>query len=167
MKCKKIAGAACSALLLLLLNAFVNSYQATAMLRHGAQTDKESSKPAPTFSEADAARLMDAVQQALQADNQRGFLKLFDSARMPNYPAFRDQIAEFFEKYDAFRFRYHVKQASFEDGVGVVLADAELEVTPAGAYVPNVRKSAQLRIVSAWDGKAWKIVDWSPRDFLN
>jgi hypothetical protein len=165
MACVKIAAVICSALLLAPVSAFAINGLPDTKPEHGHQ--KNSTNSVPTFSDADAAHLMDGIQQAFQADNQRVFLKLVDSARMPNYPAFRDQISEFFEKYEAFRFRYHMKQASFEDGVGVVLADAELEMTPAGAYVPNLRKSAQLRIVCAWNGKAWKIVDWSPRDFLN
>ena len=130
------------------------------------KTEDQKSTPR-VFSEADAARLLAGVQAALEGNSQRGFLKLFDSRRMPNYGAFQDQVAEFFEKYEAFRVRYHITQASSEDGSGVALADLELEATPAGAYVPNVRKTAQLRLVTAWDGKAWKIVDWAPRTILN
>ena len=40
---------------------------------------------AAVFSEADGARLLAEVQQALESNNQRRFLKLFDSRRMPNY----------------------------------------------------------------------------------
>jgi len=130
------------------------------------KTEAQKSTPA-VFSEAAAASLLAEVQQALEGNNQRRFLRLFDSRRMPNYAAFQDQMAEFFEKYEAFRVRYHITQTSTEDGSGVVLADLELEATPAGAYVPNVRKTAQLRLVTAWDGKAWKIVDWAPRSVLN
>jgi len=86
---------------------------------------------------------------------------------MPNYAAFKDQVAEFFEKYEAFRVRYHITQTSTEGGLGVVLADLELEAAPVGADVPNVRKTAQLRLVTAWDGKRWRIVDWAPRSVLN
>jgi hypothetical protein len=132
------------------------------------QQKTEDQKSTPhVFSEADAARLLAEVQGALESNNQRRFLKLFDAHRMPNYAAFQDQVAEFFEKYEAFRVRYHITQTSSEDGLGVVLADLELEATPAGAYVPNVRKTAQLRLVTAWDGKAWKTVDWAPRSVLN
>ena len=130
------------------------------------KTEAQKSTPA-VLSEADGARLLAEVQQALESNNQRRFLKLFDSRRMPNYAAFQDQVAEFFEKYEAFRVRYHITQTSTEGGSGVVLADLELEATPAGAYVPNVRNTAQLRLVTAWDGKAWKIVDWAPRSVLN
>jgi hypothetical protein len=163
---KKEVGCACSrlVLVLLLMAAFLRVAAANAQ-----QNDKSSAvqKTTPTFSEVDAGRLLAHLQQSLEADNQRGLLKLFDSRRMPNYAAFQDQVAEFFEKYEAFRLRYHLTQASSEDAVGIVLADVELELTPAGANVPTVRKTAQLRLVTAWDGKAWKILDWSPRSVLN
>jgi hypothetical protein len=130
------------------------------------QPSKEHKSAAPVFSEADAARVLAELQQALEANDQRAFLKLFDGSKMPNYPAFKDQVTEFFEKYESFRLRYHITQTSAEGGLGIVLADLELEATPAGAPVP-VRRSTQLRLVTAWDGKQWKIVDWAPRSILN
>lgn len=131
------------------------------------QRAKEPNSAAPAFSEADAARLLAEVQQALEGNNQRRFLQLFDAGRMPNYAAFQDQVAEFFEKYESFRVRYHITQTSAEGELGLVLADFELEATPTGAYVPNVRKHAQLRLVTAWDGKRWRVVDWRPGSILN
>ena len=167
--CKNVAGRAIAHwILALFLVATLPGDGATAAQRDDKGPQKaEVQKSAPSFSEADAARLLTEVQEALEGDSQRGFLKLFDGRRMPNYAAFQDQVAEFFEKYEAFRFRYHVTQASSEHAVGIALADVEVELTPAGANVPNVRKAAQLRLVTAWDGKAWKILDWSPRSILN
>ena len=130
------------------------------------QPSKERKSAAPVFSEADAARLLADLQQALEGNDQRRFLKLFDASKMPDYAGFQDQVSEFFEKYESFRMRYHITQTSAEGSLGIVLADLELEATPAGAPVP-VRRSTQLRLVTAWDGKQWKIVDWAPRSVLN
>ena len=130
------------------------------------QTSQEQKSAAPAFSEADAAQLLAELQQALEGNNQRRFLKLFDPGKMPSYASFQDQVTEFFEKYESFRMRYHITQTSSEGELGVVLADLELEATPAGANVP-VRKNGQLRLVTAWDGKQWKIIDWAPRSILN
>lgn len=154
-------------LVLLLIAASPRVAAPNAQRSGNASQKVEVQKSEPVFSAADAARLLVEIQRALEGDNQRGFLKLFDARRMPYYAAFQDQMAEFFEKYESFRFRYHLTEASSEDKVGIVLADAELELTPASANVPSVRRNAQLRLVTAWDGKAWKIVDWSPRDILN
>jgi hypothetical protein len=130
------------------------------------QPSKQQKSAAPVFSEADAARLLAELQQMLESDNQRRFLKLFDAGKMPNYASFLDQVTEFFDKYESFRMRYHINQISSEKELGIVLSEVELEATPAGASVP-VRRSAQLRLVTAWDGKQWKIVDWAPRSILN
>ena len=129
------------------------------------QPGKAQKSATPVFSEADAARLLAELQQAVEGSNRRAFLRLLDAGKMPNYATFQDQVTEFFEKYESFRMHYHVTQASAEGSLGVVLADVELETTPAGAPVP-VRRSSQLRLLAAWDGKQWKIVDLSPRTWL-
>lgn len=118
------------------------------------------------FSPADAAHLLDAFAQALESSNQRRFLKLFDPSRMPGYAVFRDQVTECFDRYEGFRVRYHITEVSMEKEVGVILTDFELEATFSRAELPNVRKNAQLRLVTAWDGKQWKIIDLAPRGIL-
>jgi hypothetical protein len=119
----------------------------------------------PAFSDADAVRLLDSLAQSLAAFDQRGFLRLFDAARMPDYPVFRDQVAEFFAKYETFRARYHLTEADVQGELRVVLADFQLEAIPVGADTA-VRKNVQLRLIAAWDGKRWRIVDLTPRSAL-
>jgi hypothetical protein len=130
------------------------------------QPGKEGKSVAPVFSDADAARLLADLQQALEGNDQRRFLKLFDARRMPNYASFQDQVTEFFGKYESFRMRYHITQIFAEADLGIVLTELELEATPAGASVPD-RRNIQLRLVTAWDGKRWKVVDWRPRSVLS
>lgn len=153
-------------LVLLGVSMVLNASPSDATMADKQQPKTVAPKSAPEFSEADAARLIAAIQHALESDNQNRFLKLFDASKMANFATFRGEVAEFFENYEAFRFRYHLTETSREDEVGIVLADVEMELTPSGAYVPNVRRNAQLRLVAAWDGKAWKIVDWSPLAIL-
>ncbi len=133
---------------------------------------KEESKTTPPaakqlFAEADAARLMDGLRAALEANSQRRLLRLFDAARMPNYATFRDQVTEFFENYQAFQVHYHITEVSTEGENNVVVADLEIEATPSNANVPNVRRKTQLHLLVAWDGKQWKIVDLAPREFFS
>ncbi|HVO79704.1 MAG TPA: hypothetical protein VMT28_03175 [Terriglobales bacterium] len=115
------------------------------------------------FTDADAAGVLDRLRQALESYNQRRLLQLFDAGKMPNYPAFRDQVAQFFDKYEAFQVQYRITQVSAEEHVGVAMVDFRLEATPAREASPNVRRNTQLRLVLAWDGKQWKIVDLAPR----
>jgi hypothetical protein len=86
---------------------------------------------------------------------------------MPDYPAFRDQVAQFFDKYEAFRVQYRITQVSDEEHVGVVLVDFQVEATPNEEISPNVRRRVQLRLVLAWEEKQWKIVDFAPRGLFD
>src|SRR2546428_13707222 len=99
---------------------------------------------AANFSEADAARVFDGLRQALESNSERRLLKLSDAARMPDYPAFRDQVAQFFDEYEAFQVRYHIAQVSSEGRVGVATADFEVEATPSRGASPNVRRNVHV-----------------------
>lgn len=123
-------------------------------------------KEVPTFADADAARVMDALRQALESGSRGRFLKLFDARRMPGYAAFRDQVAEFFERYVSFQVQYHLTQITMDRDLGGLMADVVIDALPADRVTPNVRRNAQLRLVLAWDGKWWRIADWSPRSLL-
>jgi hypothetical protein len=125
-----------------------------------AQKTSPPAAKAPSFSESDAADALSRMRLALEGYDKSAFLKLFDPARMANYPAFRDQISQFFDKYQSFVVSYQLQQVSTEDAAGIVLSNFSLEAT--GATVANLRRNFQLRLVMAWDGKQWKIVDIAP-----
>jgi hypothetical protein len=113
----------------------------------------------PAFSESDAADVLSRMRLALEAYDNSAFLKLFDPARMADYPSFRDQISQFFDKYQSFVVSYQLQQVSTQDAAGIVLGNFSLEATGSG---PNLRRNVQLRLVMGWDGKQWKIIDLAP-----
>jgi hypothetical protein len=130
------------------------------------ETKKDGGAPArPEFAEADAARMLDAMRQALESNSRSRFLKLFDAARMPGYAAFRDEVVEFFETYNSMRMNYQIIQVAMEGEFGAVVAQITLEASPQDG-TPSVRRSAQTRLVLAWDGKTWRAVDLAPRDLF-
>jgi hypothetical protein len=131
--------------------------------QRGAKTE---TKSLPVFAEADAVRVLDEMRQALESNNHSRFLKLFDAKRMPGYTAFRDQVVEFFGRYNGFQTQYHVVQVARDGEFGALLANFELDAGPSDGTTPNVRQSVSLRLVTAWDGKQWRIVDISPRTWL-
>lgn len=118
---------------------------------------------APTFTPDDALHIFDTLQAALQSYDRKKFLAGFDAARMPNFPAFRDQIKNLFARYDSFTVTYQLAQTGMEASEGVALADFGLDATPNSDEMPDLRHHTQLRLVLAWDGKEWKIIDLSPR----
>jgi hypothetical protein len=118
------------------------------------------------FTDEDGVRLLSNLRQAIENNRQDRLIKMFDAAKMANYEEFREEVAGFFQRYEAFQVRYHLTQTSEEDK-GVLLADFAIEATPAGGGVPNVRKDVALRLVVARNGKDWKIVDLSPRELFS
>lgn len=122
-----------------------------------------SSTPAPAFSDNDALTVFDNLEATLESYNRKKFLAAFDAAKMPNFPAFRDQINHLFERYDSFTVTYHLAQTAMEGGYGVALADFGLDGTSNSEGMRDLRRQARLRLVVAWNGKEWTIVDLSPR----
>ena len=109
---------------------------------------------------------MNSLRNALESNNSAHFLKPFDARRMPNYAAFRDQVEEFFRRYDAFIVRYQVTQISMDGEFGTLTANFAFDAKPSDGVTPNVQKNVLLRLVLAWDGKQWRVVDLSPRTWL-
>ena len=126
---------------------------------------RSESQTRPVFAEIDAVRVLEQMRQAFESDSRSRFLKLFDARRMPGYPAFRDEVDEFFETYYAVRVNYHVVQVGRDGEFGAVLTEITLEATSKGA-TPNIRRNTQARLVLVWDGKAWKIADLAPRNLF-
>lgn len=121
------------------------------------------SSPAPSFGEEQALTVFDNLQSALQSYNRKQFLSLFDSTRMQNFPDFRDHVKNLFDKYDSFTVTYRLTQTAMENANGIALADFGLDGTAASEDGSDLRRHTQLRMVVAWTGKEWKIVDVSPR----
>jgi hypothetical protein len=143
---------------------------ATAFFSASAQEGKRSppnhASPRPVFSEADAARVMDSLRQSLESENPKRFLKLFDAKKMPGFAAFRDQVSVFFEKFGPIRMTYQVTQVTTEGEFGAAIAEITLEAAAKQGTEANLRRAVAVRIVLGWDGKAWTIVDWSPRELF-
>jgi hypothetical protein len=118
---------------------------------------------APTFSDNDALTVFDNLASTLESYNRKKFLAAFDAAKMPNFPVFRDQINHLFERYDSFTVTYHLAQTAMEGSNGVALADFGLDGTSNAEGMRDLRRQARLRLVVAWNGKEWRIVDLSPR----
>ncbi|HET7209411.1 MAG TPA: hypothetical protein VFI95_22740 [Terriglobales bacterium] len=125
------------------------------------QQEKVSSA-SPKFTDAEALTILDRLKAALESYNQRRFLKLFDSAHMTNYSAFRDQVHGFFDRYESFAVTYRLIEAATQGHEGVVLADFGVDGVSV-SDLPDLRRHAQLRVVVSWNGKEWKIVELSPR----
>jgi len=127
---------------------------------------KRKANPHPAFLQADAVRVLDQVRGSLESNNPTRFLRTFDAKRMPDYAGFRDQVAEFFARYDSFVVSYHLIQTTMDGEFGAALADFEFDARPRDGVTPNVHQRLTLRLVCRSEGTQWKIVDISPRGWL-
>jgi hypothetical protein len=118
---------------------------------------------APAFTDEDATFVLDNLQAALQSYNRKKFLAQFDSAKMPNFSAFQTGIKGLFDRYESFTVTYHLTESAVQNGNGVALADFGLDGSASSEYGTDLRRHTQLRVVVAWNGKQWKIVDLIPR----
>ena len=124
------------------------------------------SSPAKTLTEKEAAHVMDGMRKALESNRPNRLTAMFDPARMPEFPVFRDQLEQFFTRYESVRVRYHVDQIAQDGGFGSIVSEFFLEALPVSDGLPGLRRRAQMRVVLAWDGSEWKIADLSPRNFF-
>lgn len=125
----------------------------------------QSQSAPPPFTEHDAVAILDRLSQSLESNDADSFLTAFDADAMPNYNDFRVQIVNFFSTYEEFLTHYHLRQVSTEGQHAVLLSDFEIQMRPPQGQ--PFRKQAQLRLVFAWNGREWKIVDMNPRAFFS
>ena len=119
------------------------------------------------FSAAVANSILDQIHDGLEGHSQRLMLSAFDSDKMDGYLTFEDQIAAFFNKYEAFRVSFRIVQTTTEDARGIALVDVDLEEISAGGATAPVRKHDQMRFELERGRKGWKVVDFRPRGFFS
>ena len=119
------------------------------------------------FTDADGADVLHTLAGALEAHSLRRFLNAFDADSYPRFPTFSAEMDSFFGRYDSFRVHYNLKQTSSDlDGHGVLIAQMQIDEEPAGTG-ESVRHNAELRFELVRANGKWKIVAFSPRDFLS
>lgn len=146
--------------------ALAGSAQAKKEKKDKKRADAEVISDASEFSDAVANEVLAHVRNGIEARNQRLVLSAFDREKFGGYLGFEDQLQGFFEKYESFRTYFRVLQTSVEGGKGVVLAEFDIECTPAGGGAA-MRRNNQLRFELQKGSKGWKIVDMRPRGFLS
>jgi hypothetical protein len=117
------------------------------------------------FSEDVAAQVLGLIRDGLQNHSANRMLVAFDADKLSNYLTFEDQIHAYFNQYDSFRSYFRILQTSTEGGLGVVLAEWQIESSRNSAGPPQ-RRDAQVRFELAPGKNGWQIVNFSPRNFF-
>jgi hypothetical protein len=119
------------------------------------------------FSDAVANNIMADLRDGLEGHSPRLLLSAFDGDKMEGYLSFKDEMENFFNRYQAFRVRYRILQTAVEGARGIILVDFEMEETPRNEMAAPARKSSQVRFELERGRKGWKIVDFRPRGFFS
>ncbi len=120
----------------------------------------------PEFTSEAAAAPLDQIGEGLASHDPAQLLRAFDSAGLPDYSGFRNQVRAWFTTYESFRAFYRITEARPEGTSGVVLAEFEVEAVPADGS-SALHKQAQIRFVMRSGSAGWRIVDVSPRSFFS
>jgi len=136
------------------------------LLIYGEAQTSPALREGKSFHEQDARQVMEGIRKAFEASNRNRVIGLFDSKRMPEFAAFRDQVSQLFVQYESFQVRYHVDQISQEGEFGSIVAEFVLQGFPVSDRQPDLRRRAQVHVVVTWDGTVWKIADISPRNIF-
>ena len=119
------------------------------------------------FTVATAGALMGRLVQGLIRKNPKLFLSSFDPARMAAYGQFSDRVNAALGHGDSFRARYHVLEATEQDGKGIATVEFDTELNPQVSGAAPSRKSAQVRFECERGAKGWRIVQFTPGDFFS
>jgi hypothetical protein len=138
-----------------------------ANLSVSSSTEQRSGGETPSgFDEGVADQVLSTLSEGLETQDERLILSVFDPDKMPGYGAFASQIHTLLDQYDNFRVRYRIRDTALQGERGIVLIDLQLEATSSDDSETPVRNNAQVRVEFERAGKAWKIVDFQPRQLL-
>lgn len=130
------------------------------------KSDEADDLNATAFSESVASAVMRRLADALEGQNRKLMLSLFDAEKMNDYAGFEGQIAAFFDHYVSLRVHLRILQTTTEGDKGIILTDIEMESLPSGDAMP-VRQHDQIRLELQRGAKGWRIVEIKPRDFFS
>ncbi len=130
--------------------------------------DKDDPVTTEEFSDRVASNVLRDVKDGLEGHAEHLLVSSFDDNNMDGYLEFRDQIEQFFNKYDAIRVNYRIVQNSIEGAKGVVLVDFQMEAENREARGANsiMRRNEQVRFEFDRTKKGWKISDFQPRNLF-
>src|ERR1041385_7673889 len=75
---------------------------------------RQAAPASPPFADSDAVAIFNDLQHAIESLNRKRFFNRFDATKMVNFPAFRTQVSNLFQRYDSLAVTYHLAQTGME-----------------------------------------------------
>jgi hypothetical protein len=151
------------------MKSFVLGCTFAAMLfaNDGLPASAPSQTEASSFNDRVAGQLLGQLKESLQGHSQKKLLVSFDLTKMKDGALFKQQVNSFFDQTGTIRVHFNLQQVSTEEGKGIAVLDAEMEVEALDGNVPSLHKHMQLRLIAEPGASGWKITDVQPRSFFS
>jgi len=119
------------------------------------------------FSPAVADVLVARIGEGFAGHNRKALLSAFDKSDADDYAAIKEQVNAIMEAYRAFKIFYRVESSSLnQDGTVGIRANFQIEQQPAAEGTVPFRREAELTLTAARTTKGWRVVSFSPANFL-
>ena len=119
-----------------------------------------------SFNPSDAREILKQVSASLVAHNPRNMLGAFDTTRMQDGTAFRQQTLSFFNQTGIIRVHFNVLRAGIENGKAQADASIEMEAEMRDDRLPVLYKQTTLHLEFEKTSAGWRIIAITPRDFF-
>ncbi|HEX5434444.1 MAG TPA: hypothetical protein VFY05_09425 [Candidatus Angelobacter sp.] len=119
------------------------------------------------FTLADAATLLQRMNDALMNRQTGKFLSVFDLTKMSGGALFKQQVTSFISHSDSIRMHFNLTEVTMTGAQGEATADAEMEAEIPNSSRPALYKQATLRFSAEKTGASWKFIDVQPRSFFS
>jgi hypothetical protein len=111
--------------------------------------------------------ILEPLRLGMETQNLQMVMSVFDKKEFSGYSDLEDELRAFFQQFAEVRFRYEILQVTAEKSRGSVTADVEMDPLPYQTTLVPVRRSVQMRLQIALQGKSWKVTGLTPSDFFN
>lgn len=121
-----------------------------------------------TLNDQIAQQVLDPLRRGMEAQNLQLVLSIFDQQQLDSSADLPGQLRAFFQQYAEVHFRYQLLQVQAMADTNRASATVELQMD-ALPYQPSQipwRRTTQMRFQLQREAKGWKVIEFSPSDFL-
>jgi len=134
---------------------------------HPTRKEDEKILQQETFSPAVADVLVARIGEGFAGHNRKALLSAFDKSDPEDYAAIKEQVNAIMEAYRAFKVFYRVGSSSLNpDGTATIRGNFQIEQQPAAEGTIPFRRESELTLTAARTTNGWRVVSFSPANFL-
>ena len=110
--------------------------------------------------------VFEPLRTGMETQNIKQTMSVFDKNEMSSWGNLQQQLHAFYRVYQQVNFRYQILQATADNDHATATAEIDMDAMPYQASLIASRRSVQARFQLKLEGKAWKVVGFSPSDLF-